>query len=79
VIYIVKGFSLVNEADADVFLELPCFLHDPTNVGSWISGSSASSKPSSYIEKFSVHILLQSTLRDLEHYLASMEMSASVC
>ena len=48
-IYIDKGFSLVNEADADVFVEFPCFLHDPMNVGSWISGSSASSKPSLYI------------------------------
>ena len=48
-IYIVKGFSLVNEADTDVFLELPCFLHDPMNIGSWISASSASSKPSLYI------------------------------
>ena len=40
-IHIVKGFSLDNEAALDVFLELLCFLHDPTNVGSLISGSSA--------------------------------------
>ena len=44
VIHTIKCFSKDNEAD--VFLELPCFLHDPTNVGNLISGSSAFSKPS---------------------------------
>ena len=44
VTYTVKGFSVVNEAVVDVFLESPCFLHDPTNVGNLISGSSAFSK-----------------------------------
>ena len=48
VIHKVKGFSIVNEAEIDVFLELPCFLHDPLNVGNLISGSSASSKPNFY-------------------------------
>ena len=47
-IHTVKGFSIVNEAEVDVFLELPCFVHDPTNVGSLLSGSSASLKPSLY-------------------------------
>ena len=47
VIHIVKGFSLVNEAD--LFLEFSCLLYDPTNVGNLISGSSAFSKPSLYI------------------------------
>ena len=51
-IHTVKGFSVVNEAEVDVFLELPCFLHDPANVGSLISCSSASLKPSLYIWKF---------------------------
>ena len=46
VIHTVKGFNVVDEAEVDVFLELPCFLHDPTNVGNLISGSSAFSKPS---------------------------------
>ena len=46
VIHTVKGFSIVSEAEADVFLELLCFLHDPKNVGNLISGSSAFSKPS---------------------------------
>ena len=63
---------MVNEAEVDVFLQLPCFLHDPANVGNLISGSSASSKPSLYIWKFSVHILLKPSLQDLEHNLASM-------
>ena len=65
VIHIIKGFSIVNEAEIDVLLELPCFLHDPTNVGNLISGSSASLKPSLYIWKFSVHILLKPNLRIL--------------
>ena len=44
-----KGFSVVNEAEVDVFLEFLCFIHDTANVGNLISGSSASSKPSLYI------------------------------
>ena len=47
-IHRVKSFSVMNEAEIDVFLELPCFLHDPTNVGILISGSPASLKPSLY-------------------------------
>ena len=72
VIHTVKGFSIVNEAVVDVFLEFPCFFYDPVDVGSLISGSSAFSKPSLYIWKFSVHILLKPSLKDFEHYLASM-------
>ena len=72
VIYTVKGFSIVNEADVDVFLEFPCFFYDPEDVGTLISGSSAFSNSSLYILKFSVHILLNLSLRDFEHYLASM-------
>ena len=45
-IHTVKGFSVVNEGEVDLFLEFPCFLYDPTNVGNLISGSSAFSKPS---------------------------------
>ena len=48
VIKTVKSFSIVNEAKVDVFLELPCFLHDPTNAGNFISSSSAFLKPSLY-------------------------------
>ena len=49
VIHIYKGFSIVSEAEADVFLEFPCFLHDPMNADNLISGSSASSKPCLYM------------------------------
>ena len=41
----VKGFNIVSEAEIHVFLEFPCFLYDPTNVGNLISGSFAFSKP----------------------------------
>ena len=72
VIHAVKGFSIVNEAEVDVFLEFPCFFFDPMNVGNFISGCSAFSKYSPYIWKFSVHILLKPSLKDFEHYIASM-------
>jgi len=72
VIHRVKGFSIVNEAEMDVFLELPCFLCDQMNVGNLFSHSSAFSKYSLYIWKFLVHILLKPSLKDFECYLASM-------
>ena len=72
VIHTVKGFHVVNEAKVDVFLKFPCFLYDPMYVGNLISGSSASSKPSLYIKKFLVHILLKPHFKDFEHNLASM-------
>ena len=72
VIHAVKGFSVVNEAEVVVFLEFSCFFYDPANVGSLISSSSAFSKSSLCIWKFSVHVLLKPSLEDLEHYLASM-------
>ena len=67
-----KGFNMVNEAEIDVFVEFPCFFYDPADVGSLISGSSAFSKSIMYIWKFSVHILLKPSLKDVEHYLVSM-------
>ena len=72
VIHPVKCFSIVNEAEVAVFLEFFCFFYDPTDVGNLISGSSAFSKSSLYIWKFSVHILLKPSLKYFEHYLASM-------
>ena len=72
VIHTVKVFSVVNEAEVDVFLKFPFFLYDPADVGNLISGSSAFSKSSLYIWKFLVHILLKPSLKDFEHYLASM-------
>ena len=49
VIHTVKGFSIVNEAEVDAFLEISCFFYDPMDVDSLISGSSAFSKSSLYI------------------------------
>ena len=67
----VKGFS-VKEAELDVFLGFSCFFCDPVDVGSLTSGSSAFSKSSLYIWKFSVHLLLKPSLKNFEHYLGSM-------
>ena len=72
VIHRVKGFSVVNEAEVDAFLELSCFFYDAMDIGNLISDSSAFSKSSSYIWKFLVHILLKTGLKDFEHNLASM-------
>ena len=72
VIHTVKGFSIVNEAEVDVFLELPCFFCDPTDVGNLISGSSAFSKSNLHIWKFLVHVLLKPSLENFEHYFASV-------
>ena len=68
----VKGFGLVSEAEVDVFLEFSCFLYDPTDVGNLISASSAFSKSSLNIWKFSVHVLLKPSLKDFEHDFVSM-------
>ena len=70
VIHTGKGFGIVNKAEIDALLELSCFLDDPADVGNLISVSSAFSKSSLYIWKFSVHILLKTNLKDFEHYLA---------
>ena len=72
VVHTVKGFREVNEAEVDVFLEFPCFTYDSTDVGSLVSGSSAFSKSSLYIWKFSFHVLLKPSWKEFEHYLASM-------
>ena len=72
VIHTVKGFSVVNEAEVDVFLEFPCFFYVPMDVGTLISGSSALSKSNSNICKSSVHVLLKPSLENFEHYFASI-------
>ena len=59
VIYTVKGFSIVNEAKVDGFLEFPWFFCDPTDVSNLISGPSAFSKSSLFIWKFLSRILLK--------------------
>ena len=70
VIHTVKGFGVVNEAD--VFLEFSCFFHDPTDVGNLTSGSSAFSKSSLNIWKFSGHVLLKSSLENFTQYFTSL-------
>ena len=71
-IHTVKGFGIINKAEIDVFLELSCFFHDPADVGNLISGSSAFSKTSLNIRKFTVYILLKPGLENFEHYLTSV-------
>ena len=71
-IHTVKGFSILNKAELDVFLELSSFFHDPTDVGNLISGSSAFSKTGLNIREFTVHILLKPGLENFKHYFTSM-------
>ena len=77
-IHTVKGFGIVNKAEIDIFLELYCFFDDPVDVGNLISGSSAFSKTSLNIWKFTVHVLLKHGLENFEHYFLACEMSAIV-
>ena len=72
VIHTVKGFGIVNKAEIDVFLELSCFFDEPSDVVNLISGSSAFSKYSFDIWKFTVHVLLNPGLENFEHYFTSM-------
>ena len=67
-----KGFSIVNEAEVGVFLEFSCFFYDATDVGNLVSGTSAFSKSSLNIWKFSVHVLLKPSLENFERYFASV-------
>ena len=67
-----KAFGIVNKAEIDLFLELSCFFNDPADVGNLISGSSAFSKSSLNIWKFSVYILFEPHLENFEHYFVSM-------
>jgi len=59
-----ESFGIVNKAEVDVFLELSCFFNDPADVGNLISGSSAFSKTSLNIRKFTVHVLLKPGLEN---------------
>ena len=72
VIHTVKGFGIVNKAEIYIFLELSCFCNDPADIGSLISESSAFSKTSLNIWKFTVHILLKPGLENFEHYFTSV-------
>ena len=78
VIHTVKGFGIVNKAEIDVFRELSCFVDDPANVSNLISSSSAFSKTSLNIRKFTVHILLKPGLEILSVTLLKCEMSTNV-
>ena len=69
----VKGFGIVNKAEIDVFLELSCFFHDPADVGNLISGSSAFSKTSLKVWKFTDRVLLKPGFENFEHYFAILE------
>ena len=71
VIHTVKGFGIANKAELDVSLEFSCLFYDTTVVGNLISGSSAFSKTSLNIWKFTVHVLLKPGLENFEHYFAS--------
>ena len=72
VIHTVKNFNVVNEAGVDVFLELPCFFYDPMDAANLNSGSSAFSKSTLNIWKFSADTLLKPSLENFEHFFASM-------
>ena len=76
VIHIVKAFGIVSK-EVNAFLELSCFFDDPTNVGNLTSGSSAFSKSSLNIRKFSFHVLLKPGLENSEHYFASLRDECS--
>ena len=78
VIHTAKGFGIVKKAEIDVFLELSCFSLDPADVGNLISGSSAFSKTSLNIRKFTVHILLKPGLKNFENYFTSFPSGAEV-
>ena len=72
VIHTVESFGIVNKAEIDIFPELSCFFDDPVDVGNLISGSSAFSKTSLNIWKFTVHVLLKPGLENFEHYFTTM-------
>ena len=72
VIHTVKIFGIVSKAERDVFLKLSCFFDDPEDVGTLISLSSAFSKTSLNIWKFTVHVLLKPGLENFEHYFYSV-------
>jgi len=74
VIHTVKGFGMVNKTEIDFFsfLELSCFFNDPANVGNLMSASSAFSKTSLNIWKFTVHVLLKPGLENFENYFTSL-------
>ena len=73
-----EGFGVINKAEVDVFLEFSCFFYDPMDVGNLISGSSVFSKSSLNSWKFSVHVLLKPSWRNLSITLLVCEINAAV-
>ena len=71
-IHTVKDFGIVNKAEVEIFLELSFFFYDTTDVENLISGSSAFSKSSLNIWKFSVYVLLKPGLENFKHYFTSV-------
>ena len=72
IVHTIKGFDIVNKAEVDIFLELSCFFDGPRDVGNLISDSSAFSKTSLNIWKFTVHVSLRPGLENFEQYFTSM-------
>ena len=72
VIHTVKGFGVFSKAEVDVLLELSCSFDNQMDVGNLIYGSSAFSKSSWGIWKFSVHVLFRPCLENFEHCFASV-------
>ena len=72
VIHTVRGFGIVSTAEIDIFLEFSYLSYGPVDVGSLISGSSAFSKSSSNMWKFTVHVLLKPVLEKFENYEPGM-------
>ena len=79
VIHTVKGFGVVSKAEIDVFLELSCFFHDPGDVGNLISGSSAFSKTSLNIWKFTVHVLLKPMAKPIQYCKVKKKIHLQYC
>ena len=77
-IHTVKGFSLVNEAKVGIFLETPCFIYNPMDIGNLVCGSSAFSKSSVYVWEFLAHVLLKPSLKELSITLLVCGLSATV-
>ena len=75
VIHTVKGFGVVNKVD--VFLELSRFFDDPTDASNLISGSSAFSKSSLNIWKFTVHVLFEAWLGEFWETSLAQTVKAS--
>ena len=71
-IHTIKGFGIVNKAEIGVFLEISCFFYDSSDVGNLIPASTAFSKTSLNIWKFSVHVLLKPDLENFDHYFTSV-------